>query len=293
MKKILFKTTIPAIEDDWHIGRFSLLSQQVESLRDNRGAQIFSVAARDRISDASGNDLDLIDLPDSQFDELWLFAVDVGAGLSTDDAFAILRFIARGGGLLFTRDHHDLGACLLKLGEIGHAHFFNSANREPEPQRHCVDHVDNGAISFPNYHSGLNGDLQLIEPQGPVHRLLRRNGSSETIARFPAHPHEGVVGVPEAAKGYGRVVAKGRSRVSGRSFNSIVAFDPGSADGQGRAIAHSSFHHFADYNWDPRFGCPSFVTDREGDQVLADATALDDIHAYVNNLALWLARDLN
>lgn len=101
------------------------------------------------------------------------------------------------------------------------------------------------------------------------------------------------MGVPEAAREYARVIAKGRSRVSGRNFNSIVAFDPDPAQGQGRAVAHSSFHHFADYNWDPRLGCPSFVTDPEGDQVLADAGALDDIRAYVNNLALWLARDLN
>jgi len=47
---------------------------------------------------------DLVDLLDSHFGELWLFAVDVGAGLSTTDAIAIRRFLARGGGLLFTRD---------------------------------------------------------------------------------------------------------------------------------------------------------------------------------------------
>ena len=292
MKRILFKTTIPRVEDDWHVGRFSLLLQHVESLRDHRNAPIFSVAARDRSTDADGNDPDLVALPDSDFDQLWLFATDVGAGLSTNDAIAIRRFIARGGGLLFTRDHHDVGACLLKLGEIGHAHFFNSANREPEPRRHCVDDIYTRTISFPNYHSGRNGDLQLIEPEAPVHTLLRREGI-EPIVRFPAHPHEGVVGVPEAAMGCARVIAKGRSRISSREFDSIVAFDPDPAQGRGRAVAHSSFHHFADYNWDPRFGCPSFVTDPEGDQVLADASALEDIHAYVSNVALWLARELN
>jgi hypothetical protein len=292
MKRILFKTTIPRVEDDWHVGRFSLLLQHVESLGDNRSAPSFSVTARDRTVDSDGNDLDLVKLPDSDFDQLWLFATDVGAGLSTNDAIAIRRFIARGGGLLFTRDHHDVGACLLKLGEIGHAHFFNSANREPEPLRHRVDDIYARTISFPNYHSGRNGDLQLIEPEIPVHPLLRRNGIAP-IVRFPAHPHEGVVGVPEAAGGYARVVAKGRSHISGRSFNSIAAFDPDPAVGEGRAVAHSSFHHFADYNWDPRLGRPNFVTDLEGDQVLVDSSALDDIHAYVNNLALWLARDLN
>ncbi len=275
MKRILLKTTITRTEDDWHIGRFSLLSQQLES-------QGCAVTARDRVTSADGDDPDLIGLPDSHFDELWLFAVDVGAGLSDADAGAIRRFGARGGGLLFTRDHHDLGACLLKLGDIGLAHFFNSVNREPE--RGCADDTSNQKIGFPNYHSGRNGDLQCIEAEGPVHALL----GGSTI-RFPAHPHEGAIGVPEAAKGYARVIAKGRSQASGRSFNSIVVFDPAE---RGRAVAHSSFHHFADYNWDPRSGCPSFVDDPRGDQVLTDANALDDIHAYVGNLARWLARDL-
>lgn len=284
MRQILLKTTIPRDEDDWHIGRFSLLAQQLES-------QGFSVIARDRTSNTGGDDPDLVGLPDSAFDELWLFAVDVEAGLSAADADAIRRFRARGGGLLFTRDHHDLGACLLRLGEIGRAHFFNSLNREPEPERHCVDDTATRTISFPNYHSGRNGDLQRIEAQGPLHALLR-NGGDKPIVRFPAHPHEGAVGVPEAARAYARVIAKGRSLLSGRSFNSIVAFDPGPAQGGGRAVAHSSFHHFADYNWDPRYGCPSFVTDPQGHQVLADTSALDDIHAYVRNLALWLAREL-
>jgi hypothetical protein len=292
MKRILLKTTIPHTEDDWHIGRFSLLSAQLESLRDERGAQLFSVTARDRTIDTGGNDPDLVNLPDSDFDELWLFAVDVGAGLSTADASAIRGFTARGGGLLFTRDHHDLGACLLKLGDIGQAQRFNSVNREPEPWRHCADDVYNKAINFPNYHSGRNGDLQQIETAAPLHALLRRDGGG-AIVRFPAHPHEGVVGIPEAARGYARVVAKGRSRASGRDFNSIVAFDPDPAEGGGRAVAHSSFHHFADYNWDPRLGCPSFVDDPVGDQVLADASALDDVRAYVANLARWLSRDFN
>ena len=293
MKKILFKTTIPFTEDDWHVGRFSLPRAHLESLADDRGSRLFAVTARDRRAGAGGDDPDLIGLPDSDFDELWLFAVDVGGGLSTADASAIRRFIARGGGLLFTRDHHDLGACLLKLGDIGNAQFFNSQNREPEPWRHCADDLYNPTIHFPNYHSGRNGDLQVIEPEPPLHPLLRRRGdASDPIVRFPAHPHEGAVGVPEATKAYARVIAKGRSRTSGRDFNLIAVFDPEVAGSRsGRAVAHSSFHHFADYNWDPRLGCPGFVADPEGDQVLADPDALDDIRAYAANLARWLSRD--
>lgn len=100
------------------------------------------------------------------------------------------------------------------------------------------------------------------------------------------------MGVPEGAKQHAQVIAKGRSLISGRGFNAIVAFDPDPAEGGGRAVAHSSFHHFADYNWDLGLGCPSFVTDPEGNQVLVDGRALEDIHAYVGNLARWLARDL-
>ena len=247
MKKILLKTTILHDEDDWHIGRFSLLSGQLESMRDSHGRSPFAVTSRDRTVDSNGDAPDLVSLPDSDFDELWLFAVDVGAGLSKADAGGIRRFTARGGGLLFTRDHHDVGACLLSLGEIGRAHFFNSANRELEPWRHCIDDVYNQEINFPNYHSGRNGDLQLIEPEPPLHVLLRRNGV-DRIVTFPAHPHEGVVGVPEATRAYARVIARSRSRTSGRQFNSIVAFDPEPEGGNGRAVAHSSFHHFADYN---------------------------------------------
>lgn len=277
--RLLLKTTIPPVKDDWHIGRFSLLAKRLE-------AQGLAVSARDRVNNTDGDDPDLIGLPESAFDQLWLFAADVGAGLSAADAGAIRRFGARGGGLLFTRDHHNLGACLLKLGPIGQAHFFNSLNREPDPARHCVDDL-NQAVGFPNYHSGLNGDLQRLEPEAPLHTLLRRDDGN-AIVRFPAHPHEGAIGVPVAARTYARVIAQSRSLLSGRSFNSIVAFDP--TDG-GRAVAHSSFHHFADYNWNPRLGCPSFVTDPEGSQVLRDPRALEDIHAYVGNLTRWLSRD--
>ena len=63
------------------------------------------------------------------------------------------------------------------------------------------------------------------------------------------------------------------------------------ADGRlhGRVIAHSSFHHFCDYNWDLGAGAPSFVDDPPGLQVAADRAALDDIKTYVRNAARWLA----
>ena len=35
--RILLQTTIPNHEDDWHIGRFSLLAEHLRSLTDNHG----------------------------------------------------------------------------------------------------------------------------------------------------------------------------------------------------------------------------------------------------------------
>src|SRR3984893_2930321 len=72
------------------------------------------------------------------------------------------------------------------------------------------------------------------------------------------------VSAPPGARA--RVIARGRSKATGARFNIAVVVE---ADGKaGRAIAQSTFHHFADYNWDPRVGAPSFVDEPPGDDIL-------------------------
>jgi hypothetical protein len=56
----------------------------------------------------------------------------------------------------------------------------------------------------------------------------------------------------------------------------------------GRAVSDSSFHHFCDYNWNPRMDCPSFVDEPPGEEVLVSPGALDDVRRYVENIAAWL-----
>ena len=142
----------------------------------------------------------------------------------------------------------------------------------------------------PKYHSGRNGDPQRISPVEPLHDLLRRvNGGA--IEFLPAHPHEGSVGVPDGDQS-ARVIAKGKSLSTGRDFNLIVAFEKGtdqSGHAVGRAIAESSFHHLVDYNWDPRSGCPTFLTESPGSGYIDDPSALDDARQYITNLARWLS----
>ncbi len=289
MKNILLQTTIPYIENDWHIGRFSLLADHLSSLTDDAGSALYNVISRNREADADGNDKVLSLLHVTDFDALWLFAVDMGDGLTTADCEAITRFRQRGGGILATRDHFDLGSSLCTIGGVGAAHYFHSKNPDPDTSRHRRDDHITTNIDFPNYHSGANGDYQKIEVAS--HELfLRRDGG--TVEYFPAHPHEGGVGTPENDES-ASVVAVGTSKVSNRPFNLIVAFENSvdmHGNNLGRAIAESSFHHLVDYNWDTNTGCPDFVEEAPGIGYKDNPSALDDIKTYVENAAKWLAR---
>lgn len=290
--RILLQTTIPFAEDNWHIGRFSLLREHLSSLKDANGNSLYEVTARDRESDAAGNDPILSTLDTTEFDELWLFAMDTGDGLTEQDCQGITRFRQRGGGILATRDHQDMGTSLCTLGGIGRAHFFHSKHPEPDPSRHVPDDPYTTSISWPNYHSGANGDYQTITAQS-AHELLRNPASPAGVVEFfPAHPHEGAVGVPDGEE-QAHVIATGQSKVTGRPFNLVVAFESSSdthGNKLGRGIAESSFHHFVDYNWDPDLGCPSFVEEPPGDGYKRNPQALADIKTYVSNASSWLAR---
>jgi hypothetical protein len=290
--RILLQTTIPATADDWHVGRFSLLGGHLSGLRDGEGRPLCEVTARDRETNAAGDDEVLSQLDATDFDELWLFAVDTGDGLTVADCQGITRFRQRGGGILSTRDHQDLGSSLCTLGGVGRAHFFHSKHPDPDETRRARDDQETKDISWPNYHSGSNGDYQSVTPVGPTHELLRDASSlSGRVEYLPAHPHEGGVGVPEGEP-QARVIATGTSKVTQRPFNLIVAFErvpDGHGHTLGRAVAESSFHHFADYNWDTSMGCPSFLAEPPGDQITREPEKLAGVKTYVRNLALWLA----
>jgi len=288
--KILIQTTIPRRSDDWSMESLSLMRRELTEI-DEAGVR-FDVVSRDRAADPTSADPVLSKLGESDFDELWLFAIDQGEGLGSAECSGITHFRQRGGGILLTRDHQDMGSSLCTLGGVGAAHHFQSKNPEPDLERRSPDDTETPHISWPNYHSGRNGDFQVITIVEPLHELLRNPDSpSGRIEYLPAHVHEGAV-APPLGDASARVIAKGCSQTTGRDFNLIVAFER-SMDGHGnplgRAVAESSFHHFADYNWDPARGCPSFVTEPVGDGMKKHPRAAADIRRYVRNLAFWLA----
>lgn len=273
---ILLQTTIEPTENDWHIGRFSMLRDYLASLATPDGAPMFQVTARDR-DPVGASDSVLSSLDRSNYDELWLFAVDVGNGLNDEDRAGILRFRARGGGLMITRDHMDLGCSICDLGVIGAAHVFHTHNAGPTIPP--PDDRGTPQIQWPNFHSGANGAAQRVQAVLPVHPVMRN------VTFLPAHPHEGAVVAPASAP-HARVIATGQSLASGQTFNISVAFE--GTQTEGPAIAESTFHHFADYNWDPRRGSPDFVSETPVYE-LPDSPAMASVHNYVRNVALWLA----
>jgi hypothetical protein len=299
--RILLQTTLSAgTTDDWTIGNFSLLEAYLASLVDLDGKPLYDVIGRDRQPDRMGNDPVLSNLSRSQFDQIWLFALDIGDGLSKTDAEGINRFHAQGGGVMATRDHQDMGICMTALPQIGRFHYFHSHQPDPDSDRCLNDDCETTTISYPNYHSGANGDYQIISPTEPIHQLLKYSDSAKTnftnsglpkeesyklIKYFPSHPHEGGIGVPENERN-ARVIATGISKITGRSFNLAIAAER--VGNYGRLVAQSTFHHFVDFNWQPNKGCPSFVIERSGNGMAMEPQALADIHSYVANIALWL-----
>jgi hypothetical protein len=283
MQNLLLQTTIEGDPDDWNITRFSRLTEFLSQLRDRNGQLAFRVTARNR-GRCGEPDAILSKLPELEFDQLWLFAVDAGDGLTAADCAGISRFRQLGGRLLVTRDM-DLGRCVCNLDGVGAAHHFHGNNAERNDRG--PDNPLSSDIVGPNHRVAADGGFQRVRAVGHIHPVMRdRHSVTGVIQYLPAHPHEGVVNVPPGETS-ARVIVAGQSVASGRRFNIAVAFER--SDRGGRAIAQSSFHHFSDCNWDPNADCHSFGGDPAGGSIARSPEALRSTRQYVSNVAFWLA----
>jgi hypothetical protein len=98
-------------------------------MKDDEGRPSFSVTARNREKLGTPDPV-LSNLTRSHFDEVWLFAVDTGDGLTVEDCQGINEFRKLGRGLMVTRDHMDLGSSSTKRYVRNLAFWL--ANREVE-----------------------------------------------------------------------------------------------------------------------------------------------------------------
>ena len=177
MSKILLQTTIAEHADDWDITRFSLLADELR-------AAGHDVTARNRASRTEDDPI-LSRLDELDYDQLWLMAVDVGDGLTEAEVAAIVRFRENGGGVLTARDHQDLGSCLIGLGSLGEVNHFHEKNPDPARMR---DDQDTPTISWPNYHSGANGDYQPVVAARTGARVVTHNAQRRRPYRMVPRP---------------------------------------------------------------------------------------------------------
>jgi hypothetical protein len=156
------------------------------------------------------------------YDQLWLFAVDIGGGLSSPDAAAIMSFRERGGGVLTARDHQDLGSCLLSLGSIGGSTTSTPRTRARGPPRR-PGHPDHLVAQLPL-------GRQRRRPAGGRDRSAPRAAADHADGQrshrvVPGPPPRGRrVRTARRSAGAGDRVC-GRSTVTGRRFNLAVCLD--------------------------------------------------------------------
>lgn len=286
MQNILLQTTTENDPDGWHIGSFSRLNELLSQLRNKDGQLAFQVTVRNRARRGRADPL-LSNLHESHFDQLWLLAVDEGHGLTEDDWTGISRFRQRDGGLMVARNYMNQGSFVGNLCGAGTAHQFRSHDSQYYGDRHCFDKPPSANAAWHGYNSGADGEFQRVRAVGQIHWVMRDRHSPTGVIRYlPAHPHEGIVNAPPGDAN-ARVIMEGQSRAADRRFNIAVAFER--SERSGRAIAQSSFHHFADYNWNSAAICPSTVTEPADDAIARSGEALRSTMQYVRNIAFWLS----
>lgn len=179
MAKILLQTTVVDIPDDWNVARCSLLAEELRRAG-------HEVTARHREQGEADPVLSVLDRLD--YDQVSLMAVDTGDGLSPDDAAGIMRFRARGGGMLTARDHQDLGPCLLSLGSIGQLNHFHNQNPEPDARR---DDEDNPKSPGPMTTPAPTGTTSRYSPRNRATRCYAPADSERSDRVVPPPPPRG------------------------------------------------------------------------------------------------------
>jgi hypothetical protein len=104
MKKFLLQTTIPYTQDDWSIERFSTLAEILSASSDDHGNRKFEVVSRNRDNQGDADDSVLKRLDETDFDQLWLFGVDVGGGITPLECEAICHAAPKSPNLAWRAD---------------------------------------------------------------------------------------------------------------------------------------------------------------------------------------------
>ena len=255
MSRILLQTTIAEHPDDWDDRRFSLLADELR-------AAGHDVTARNR-ANRGDDDPVLSRLDELDYDQLWLMAVDVGDGLTAAEArrhHAVPRERRRGAD----RSRPPGPGQLPAAGSDRSARSTTSTTRTPTRAR-CATTRTPRPSRGPTTTPAPTATTSRCSPTNRCTSCCApRATASGRIEWFPAHPHEGAV---SASVPFATVLAQGRSTATGRTSTSRWCWTASAHRTAGPwagRVAESTFHHFADYNWDLDRGAPSFVTEPPG-----------------------------
>ena len=235
--RVLLQTTIQHADDDWHVGRFSLLRDHLQALRAPDGNPLCAVTARDR---ARADD-------DPVLSRLGPGALrrDValrGRRRQRPDAarvrghLRVSRARRRHPGRPGSSRSRHVPVRIRCLGPIEHFHRLQPEADEGAANRRRSKPGD----LLAQLSLGLERRPAADPAVSPAHPLLFRDGQSAAgglLAHFPAHPHEGAIAPPPDDPNV-RVVAEGRSTLSGRAFNLVVAEDRVPGDRRPTTRAH-------------------------------------------------------
>ncbi|MEN2413609.1 hypothetical protein [Flavobacterium mesophilum] len=254
----------------------------------------------------------------ANFDQVWLFGINSGSGLPSNELVAVETYMNNGGGLFATGDHGTLGSALCSniprvkdmrhwadfgANEVGMTQARRNDTNRPKAGDATSLYFDNQSDNIPQNISVKIFGTGLPHPLLSIKKSIRPSG---LIDIMPDHPHEGeckpetsftVNGVTVATQNIATSHVLGGSTTGGggkaltipHSFSSIAVWD-GRLAKVGRIVVDSTWHHFVNVNLN---GSESYFNGDDIPGLQSGLTTADFkvIRQYYMNIALWITRN--
>jgi len=248
----------------------------------------------------------------NDFDQIWLFGINSGGGITTSEKNAIATYMNGGGGLFATGDHGSLGNAMcgdiIRVKDMRHwndtPNSLNDTNEVSMTGRRRNDtnapHPGNASATTFDHQSDNVPQRIGVKKFGAgflPHPLLSISTSirpSGIIDIMPDHPHEGEcarettftvnsVAIPTQIISTSFVpggnTSGGKDSTDPHCFPSISVWD-GRAANVGRIVSDSTWHHFVNINLN---GSGS----AQGGLSTSDFNV---VRQYYMNIATWMTR---
>lgn len=257
----------------------------------------------------------------NDFDQVWLFGINSGAGLPAAELTIVENYMNGGGGLFATGDHGSLGSALCsniqRVKDMRHWADTSATNDVNEvsmsgKRRNDTNRPRSGDATSLFFDNQSDNVPQTIAVRtfgaGLPHTLLSIKTSlrpSGIIDIMPDHPHEGecknetsftVNGVAVPTQIIATSFVLGGSTTNGGNggkaatdphcFPSIAVWD-GRLANAGRIVVDSTWHHFVNINLN---GAGSNGSDLPGQQPGLSTANFTVIRQYYMNIALWISK---